>query len=189
MVVFYHISEQHCIEIRLEDFGFLGYSFRQNYLMGFDASKEDLAFATPRSWEMVSNLLNTVSDDVEKMYPLIAGLVGAGVAVEFRTWEKVYSQLPSIEDIFDGKNPTLPKNTDAMYALTASMTAYAREHRGDLRRLANSISYATRMPPDFSAVLFRDYMYIEKGFKEKLMRIPEFAEWLRKRGSILNGSV
>ena len=167
--------------------GFL--SFRQNYLMGFDASKEDLAFATPRSWEMVSNLLNTVSDDVEKMYPLIAGVVGSGVAVEFRTWEKVYSQLPSIEDIFDGKNPTLPKSTDALYALTASMTAYARAHKGDLRRLANSISYATRMPPDFSAVLFRDYMYIEKGFKEKLMRIPEFAEWLRKRGSILNGSV
>ena len=67
--------------------GFL--SFRQNYLMGFDSSNDDLAFATPRSWEMVSNLLNTVSDDIDKMYSLIAGLVGSGVAVEFRTWAKV----------------------------------------------------------------------------------------------------
>ena len=29
----------------------------------------------------------------------------------------------------------------------------------------------------------------EKGYKEKLMRIPEFSEWLRKRGSLLNGSI
>ena len=57
-------------------FGFR--SFRLDYLMGFDAANEDLAFATPRSWEMVSNLLNTVSDDVGKMYNLIAGLVGSG---------------------------------------------------------------------------------------------------------------
>ena len=70
--------------------GFL--SFRQNYLMGFDASNEDLAFATPRSWEMVSNLLNNVSNDIEDMFSLISGLVGVGVAVEFRTWAKIYNQ-------------------------------------------------------------------------------------------------
>ena len=167
--------------------GFL--SFRQNYLMAFDGSNDDLAFATPRSWEMVSNLLYAVSDNVEKMYPMVAGLVGAGVAAEFRMWEKVYKELPNIEDIFNGRNPTMPKNTDSMYALTASMTAYAREHKTDLRRIGNSIAYATRMPPDFATILMRDYMYIEKGYKEKLMRIPEFSEWLRKRGSLLNGSI
>lgn len=167
--------------------GFL--SFRQTYLMEFDGSNDDLAFATPRSWEMVSNLLYAVSDDVEKMYPMIAGLVGTGVATEFRTWVKVYRELPKIEDIFDGKNPPLPKNTDSMYALTASMASYAREHKDEMGRIANSIVYATRMPPDFAAILMRDYMYIEKGYKEKLMRIPEFNEWLRKRGSLLNGSV
>lgn len=32
-------------------------SFKQNMLMGFDGGKDDLAFPTPRSWEMVSNLL------------------------------------------------------------------------------------------------------------------------------------
>lgn len=167
--------------------GFL--SFRQNYLMAFDGSNDDLAFATPRSWEMVSNLLYAVSDDIEKMYPMVAGLVGSGIAAEFRTWVKVYRELPKIEDIFDGRNPPMPKNTDSMYALTASMTAYAREHKTDLRRIGNSIAYATRMPPDFATILMRDYMYIEKGYKEKLMRIPEFSEWLRKRGSLLNGSI
>lgn len=167
--------------------GFL--SFRQNYLMGFDSSSEDLAFATPRSWEMVSNLLNTVSDDVDKMYSLIAGLVGTGVAVEFRSWAKVYNQLPDIEEIFSGKMPSLPKSADALYALTASMTAYAREHKNDMLKIANSIRYADRMPPDFSTVLMKDYMYLEKNFKEKLLTVPEFSRWLQTKGKLLNGSI
>ena len=167
--------------------GFL--SFRQNYLMGFDSGSDDLAFPTPRSWEMVSNLLNNIEDDVDKMYSLIAGIVGTGVAVEFRTWTKIYKNLPDIEDIFDGKNPPLPKNTDAMYALTASMVAYARKHKEDMNRIANSIRYGNLMPPDFATVLMKDYMYIEKDYKNKLMSVPEFMKWLQTKGSLMNGSV
>ena len=166
--------------------GFL--SFRQNCLIAFDAASEDLAFATPRSWEMVSDLLNCVDDSVERMYPLISGLVGIGTAVEFRTWAKVYQELPDIEDIFAGKMPALPSTTDAMYALTASMTAYARQHKDDLESIANSIRYASRMPPDFSAVLMKDYMYLEKDYKKRLMNIPEFYRWLNGKGSLMNGA-
>ena len=167
--------------------GFL--SFRQNYLMGFDSASDDLAFPTPRAWEMVSNLLNGIEDDIDKMYPLIAGIVGTGVAVEFRTWSQVYRELPVMEDIFDGKMPSVPQNTDAMYALTASMTSYAREHKDEMSRIANSIRYAEKLPPDFGAVLMKDYMYLEKDYKERLLTIPEFSKWLQSKGSLLNGSV
>lgn len=167
--------------------GFL--SFRQNYFMGFESHTDDLAFATPRSWEMVSNLLNFVCDDVEKMYSLISGLVGTGVAVEFRTWCNVYKDLPDINEIFEGKMPHVPTSTDAMYALVSSMTAYAREHRDDMAKITNSIKYADRLPPDFSTVLMKDYMYLEKGYKEKLMRLPEFVKWLNTKGRLINGVV
>ena len=167
--------------------GFL--TFRQQYLMKFDAASEDLAFATPRSWEMVSNILNFVSDDVNKMYYLISGLVGTGIAIEFRTWSAVYNDIPDLEEIFDGKQPKLPTGTDAMYALCAAMTAYARDHKTQLSRIANSIRFADRMPPDFSAMLLKDYMYIEDGYREKLMQIPEFSRWLSTKGRLLNGTV
>ncbi len=167
--------------------GFL--SFKRDYLLSFDAASEDLAFPTPRSWEMVSNLMNGVSDDPEKMYPLIAGLVGIGAAVEFRTWTGVYKDLPKIEDIFDGKEVPVPKSTDTLYALISSMLAYAREHKSEMDRIMNSIRYAFKMPPDFSTVLMKDYMYIEEGYDKKLVAIPEFMKWLETRGSLLNGSV
>ena len=68
------------------------------------------------------------------------------------------------------------------------MTAYAREHKDDLVRIANSIRYADRMPPDFAVILLKDYMFLEKGYRDKLMRVPEFVRWLGRKGSLLNGS-
>lgn len=167
--------------------GFL--SFRVDYLSCFDASNDDLAFATPRAWEMVSNVLNQVDSDVEKVYPLVAGLIGTGTAIEFRGWCKIYDQLPKVKDIFDGKTPQLPTKVDALYALVSSMTSYAREHKTDKVKLANSIRYALRMPSDFSTLLMKNYMAIEKDFKEKLVTIPEFFEWLRTKGKLLNGAI
>jgi len=167
--------------------GFL--SFRQNYLMKFDSASEELAFATPRSWEMVSNILNCVSDDLAKVHPMIAGIVGTGIAVELRTWDGIYKDLPDLEDIFDGKMPPVPSGTDALYALASAMTAYAREHKDQMNRIANSIHYAEKFPPDFSAMLLKDYLYLEKGYKEKLMKIPAFSRWLSTKGRLLNGIV
>lgn len=167
--------------------GFL--SFRQNYLMKFDGAAEELAFATPRSWEMVSNILNFVSSDLTQVHHMVAGLVGMGIAVEFRNWEGIYKDLPKIEDIFDGKMPPVPKNTDALYALASAMTAYAREHKEELSRITNSIVYAEKFPADFSAMLLKDYLYLEKGYKEKLLKIPAFSRWLSTKGRLLNGIV
>lgn len=167
--------------------GFL--SFVPAKLMAFDASSDDLAFATPRSWEMVSNLLNYIKDDPDELLPLIAGLIGPGVAAEFCTWCKIYRELPDIQDIFDGKMPQLPKSSDAMYALVSSMTSYAQSHKEDLVRIANSICYAQQMPPDFSVVLMKDYMNLAPHYQEKLLTIPEFLRWMQTKGWLLNGSV
>lgn len=164
--------------------GFL--SFQTKYLMSFDTSRDDLAFSTPRSWEMVSNILNNVSDDVENVYHLIAGLVGEDTAIEFRSWNRVYDDLPKIEDIFAGKDCKIPTNLDSIYALCSSMVAYAREHKKEMGKIANSIRYADRLPPDFSVMLLKDYMAIEKGYKEKLLKIPEFSRWLASKGRLLN---
>ena len=167
--------------------GFL--SFRRDYLMKFNPATEELAFATPRSWEMVSKLLTTAGEDVNKLYSLIAGLVGVGMAMEFRSWCKVFKDLPRMEDIFDGLAPAPPKEVDGIYALCAAMTAYARDNRDDLEAIANSIVYADKLPLDFATMLMKDYMYLEENYRQKLMKLPEFSRWLATKGSVLNGTV
>ena len=167
--------------------GFL--SFRQDYLFGFDSGNDDLAFATPRTWEMVSNVLNYICPDVQSAFPFIAGLIGTGMASEFQTWEKVWGNLPLVEEIFEGKYYPIPKDTDALYALISSMVSYAREHKDDERKIANSIRYANELPADFSAVLLKDYMHLDKEYKAKLMKMPDFLKWLQDKGKYLNGNM
>ena len=94
-----------------------------------------------------------------------------------------------MEDVFGGKNPAMPKSGDALYALISSMTAYAREHKDNMKMIENSIVYAKAMPVDYSTVLLRSYMSIEKGYKDKLVKIPEFYRWMQSKGRYLNGSV
>lgn len=165
--------------------GFL--SFRQSYLYEKELSSDSLAFTTPRSWEMVSNILNNVSDDIDYVYELIAGLVGKGVAVEFRSWCKIYDKLPSVKDIFQGEEQTVPKETDRLYALTSSMIDYARMNKDDLFQIENSIKYAQKMPPDFTAVLLKGYQCVDKDFSKKLLTIPSFIKWWDTKGRLLNG--
>ena len=164
--------------------GFL--KFRESYLNNFNPQTSDLSFATPRSWEMVSNILNNVSSNIDEVYELIAGLVGKSVASEFKRWTRCFSKLPSIEDIFDGKNAIVPTETDVLYALTTSMLSYAKNHKSDLTRIENSINYATRIQSDFALVLLKDYMYIDKDMKSKLIRIPAYNTWLKKQGRLLD---
>ncbi len=165
--------------------GFL--SFRPNFLMGFDPATDDLAFPTPRSWEMAGNLLDLSGGSVDDCFTLLCGLVGTGAAMELRTWEKIWRELPSVEDIFNGKTPPVPTKPDALYALVSAMTAYAREHKDDLMRVSHSIAYALRLPPDFSMVLMQDYMCIAPEYKEQLLSVPDFTHWLSTKGSLLNG--
>ena len=63
-----------------------------NYLLDKDIDKDDLAFASPRSWEMVSNILNSVDSDPEYMRALIVGMVGSVAATRFINWYKQKKQ-------------------------------------------------------------------------------------------------
>ena len=167
--------------------GFL--SFRNDRLFGFDFASDDLAFPTPRSWEMVSNLLNTVADDVTSLFPMIAGLIGSGPAIEFRTWCGVYNDLPTMDDVFSGKTIDVPKRADALYALVSSMTAYASEHRNDLVSIGHSLSYAKRLPADFAELLVQNYRDFEKDYESFLRTVPEYTDYAVARGRLRNGNV
>lgn len=166
--------------------GFL--AFRPSFLM-VEEPGDDLAFATPRSWEMVSNLLCGVSDDIKAILPLISGLVGQAAAREFLSWAHVYGQLPPLEKIFHGQKAAIPKNADALYALVSSIVSHVRNHTDDLEAIENSIRYAEQLPPDFSALLLSDFIHLDESFRKTLMTIPEFNRWLRSKGEILNGAV
>ena len=100
--------------------GYLG--FAKQDLYDFDPKSSSKAFATPRSWSFVSELVE--EDDVSDstLTDLIAGAVGEGLAVKFMAHRKVAKQMPKPEDILSGKvKKTEIKEISAMYSLTISL--------------------------------------------------------------------
>jgi hypothetical protein len=101
----------------------VGYlSFAKQDLYDFDAKSASRAFATPRSWTFVSQLLSDESVDDDTLTNLIAGTVGEGLAVKFMAHRKVASKMPNPVDILSGKVKELGvKEVSAMYSLVISM--------------------------------------------------------------------
>jgi len=100
----------------------VGYlTFAKQDLYDFDAKSASRAFATPRSWSFVSQLLDD-NVDAETLTNLIAGTVGEGLAVKFMAHRKVADQMPKPADILSGKVTKLDiKEVSAMYSLVISM--------------------------------------------------------------------
>jgi len=128
-------------------------------LMRFDPSQTSLAFPTPRSWEMVSNILNTVSEDVQAVYPMIVGCVGQGTASNFKTWTELYRRLPSVEEIFAGREPEVPQLPELQIALRSAIVAYAAKHPVK-SQIDHSVDFACGLPWAFRGKLMHDYYYV-----------------------------
>jgi len=100
--------------------GYVG--FAKQDLYDFDPKSSSRAFATPRSWTFVSELLE--DDDVSEstLTDLVSGAVGEGLAVKFMAHRKVAKQMPKPEDILTGKVKKFDiKEISAMYSLTISL--------------------------------------------------------------------
>lgn len=100
----------------------IGYiSFAKQDLFNFDPKDSSRAFATPRSWTFVSDLLEgNLPTNIET--DLVAGTVGEGTAVKFMAHRKVAGQMPDPRDVLEGKVTELKiKEVSAMYSLTMSM--------------------------------------------------------------------
>lgn len=154
--------------------GFLDYN--SSTLTVFNPAEDSLAFPTPRSWEMVSNILNTVSADVEKVYPLIAGCIGVKAAGALLTWSEVFSKIPPMESIFSGSETAVPDRPELLYATVAAMTDYARKAATEVE-LANSVEYACLLPMEYRFKLFTDY-YKLRSVRQKLEGNSTFAQWV-----------
>lgn len=101
----------------------VGYvSFAKQDLYDFDPKGSSRAFATPRSWSFVSELLKDDDLPESTLTDLVAGAVGEGLAVKFMAHRKVAKQMPNPEDILSGKVTKCNiKEISAMYSLTVSL--------------------------------------------------------------------
>lgn len=153
--------------------GFLDYN--PSMLMQFDSASDSQSFPTPRSWEMVSNILNYVSENIADVFPLIAGCIGDDAAYELLTWSEVYKKVPDIESVFSGKAAGIPSRPEILFALSSEISAYARKHHSE-SEIKNAVAYVCRLPAEFKNRIFTDLLQI-KNIRRLLSTIREYDDW------------
>ena len=100
--------------------GFLTFSKKDLY--DFDPKSSSRAFATPRSWSFVSELLTDDDTDTETLTDLVSGSIGEGLAIKFMAHRKHASKMPNPTDILSGKVKKMDsKEISAMYSLTVAL--------------------------------------------------------------------
>jgi hypothetical protein len=113
-------------KIHKDVLGFLTFSKKDLY--DFDPKSSSRAFATPRSWCFVSELLTDDDTDADTLSDLTSGSIGEGLAVKFMAHRKIASKMPDPTDILAGKVTKMEsKEISAMYSLTVSLCYELKE--------------------------------------------------------------
>jgi len=152
----------------------VGYlSYAKQDLFDFDPKTSSQAFATPRSWNVVSGMLaidGFEQADVFEQKAEIAGAVGEGMAAKFIEHRRISGTMPNPESILDGKvkklDPKLSSEISAKYSLVVGLTYEVNQMyqengtKGDFKeKFNNAVRFAyDNFDPEMVVLLFKTIM-------------------------------
>jgi len=139
---------------------------------------EGSAYPTPRSWEMVSDMLGTF-DTHNDCADVIPGVVGQAAATEFASHvKKAISERKMRAILADPERAEVPDTLDGLYVLTSWLTW----HAADESVSQSSARLLGRLPPEFGVVLARDMMKARPQFS----REPGYRDFMKQHGHLIS---
>jgi hypothetical protein len=141
--------------VRSEVIAFL--RFKPASLHDADATSDQNAWPTPRSWEMASNVLKGLGKqsgirNAAIEVQMLEGTIGPGATAEFVGFLQLFRQLPSIDEIL--LNPETAPLPDEPSAQIAIATALGRAMTD--QSVAKGTRYLDRMPTEMRVLAMRD---------------------------------
>lgn len=173
--------------IRSEIVGYL--TNAQHHWNTFDPTKSKCpVFATPRSWEMVSNLIDDDLSNEDNM-SLVASLVGDGIALAFMQYRELTVNIPSARDILAGETPSVDNigvNVlytlvyNIAYALKDIFTEYGFTSKEYSEAYDNYLKYSSTHLPKELTVLSIRLMRSEFNLMPNIPKLKNLREWMAK---------
>lgn len=128
--------------------------------------------ATPRSWEILSDVLPgltaRVTDDV------VAGIIGPGLSIEYMSFQKYFKEIPGPREVLDGpddvKNYPTEDEPDLLYALCNSVVSAMKSSDYD-----NFLKFLYHVPKEFGILSLKDGLTKSMKFKK---RMNTSSEWV-----------
>jgi hypothetical protein len=154
--------------------------FRPGLLFQFDPATNPRAFATPRSWAFVSDVLKATPVDLAT--EVVAGCVSEGPAAEFAGFLALYRELPDIDQaLAKPETAPVPREPAVLYALVG---AVVERVRAGTAPEVSAIRYVSRFPDEFALLAVRDLLAVSPS----LAGDPVVQAWIgqaRGRGLFL----
>ena len=149
----------------------------------FDFDKDSVAWASPRTWESVSDIVKADSKGMvvnSQDQSLIGGTVGDSVAIEFCAFMGMVNTLPDVSAII--KNPETYEVSDdpsVLYALTGALA-----RRSDATNFDAIITYMTRdeMSNEFAVLCINDAITVNP----KLAKTKAYVDFMGKYQHIMS---
>lgn len=120
---------------------------RETGLYTFNPDVDADTYACPRSWGMAAKIIDNVGIDNSNIQALLGSVLSMGVALEFMTFVKYYSNLPTLKEILrDPYNARMPTERGPLFALSGLVsTSMDKDNAGTL------LEYVKRMPSEMQA--------------------------------------
>lgn len=128
--------------------GFL--NFRKDYVYTFNADS-DKPYASPRTWEMVNKLLPKFTFGTKAWLAMVSGLVGDGIAVEFKSYIELKSEVIEYEQVLaNPKKAKVPTELGLQWATILSIVSQTK-----LEDIEPVFTYLTRYSLDMQIIAIR----------------------------------
>ncbi len=153
--------------IRTDVISFL--RFRPALLHDFDPTSRKMAYPTPRTWEFVSQIMDTKPPKGLE-FAMVSGTVGEGAAAEYMGFLKIFRKIEHPDKIimYPEKAAVHDDDPATMYATCGSLAKKASE-----QTIGNIVKYANRLPDEFGVLLVKDCI---KNC-EDVINTRHFIEW------------
>jgi hypothetical protein len=155
-------------------------AYRPDALFTFGSGSDDgRAFATPRTWEYVNEIIAS-EPEPDLMMPLVAGAIGEELAAAFLGFRVVSGELPDLEGIMDGSVSTVPDEPTALHMLSTALAMRVGQNTST-KKLNNLITYTLKMPGEFAVMIVQDLR--ERDIE--LDHVDSWTLWMRKFNNLL----
>ncbi|MEA1917606.1 MAG: MoxR family ATPase [Campylobacterota bacterium] len=155
-------------------------TYRPDALFAFSTNSDSKAFATPRTWEYVNEILESNPED-DLLQDMISGSIGEELASAFLGFRSVSSHLPDIEAILDGTCKEVPIELSALHILCTALSLRVDDETRS-SELNNLLTYTLELPAEFAIMIVEDLRNREIG----LDYLKSWALWVRKFNKILH---
>lgn len=129
---------------------------RPDQLFGFDPTRNERAYPTPRSWKFCSDVLSAFRspsgavydpNTIDLLQAALGGAVGLGAATEFLVHLQSVALLPDPREVLAKPAAAkIPEDASLLYALVLSVVAVARQDYGLLDGFGQVMR---RLPPEY----------------------------------------